>query len=190
VGKLYELFYDSLMEAEVPPELDDEQRAVYFDELRKKIRPYLFEAFEIYRTNLRVAMQKGHRGGVLLATKKAMDKLRNRIEADLQEDLRGPPDFTYRARLGKADHKDHRGRVLKSAISIILRDRENFHVYKLRDNGDTEEPRFDDVHERDWYKKLLKQNLGKEEAKMIRKGTPFIEVRVWRDEVDVSIISR
>ena len=38
--------------------------------------------------------------------------------------------------------------------------------------------------------KKLKENLEKEEAKFIREGTPYIEVRVWRDEVDVSIIAR
>jgi len=190
VGLVYELFYDSLMEAEVPPELDDEQKAVYFDELRKKIRPYLFEAFEIYRTNLRVAMRKGHTGEVMQATKAAMDRLRTRIEQDLQEDLRGPPDFTYRARLSKKDHEDKKGRKHKSAIAVILQDRVNFHVLQIRDSEDIAEPRFDDPHEREWYKKLLKNDLEKDAARLILRGTPFIEVRVWRDEVDVNVIAR
>ena len=105
-----------------------------------------------------------------MSTKKAMDNLRERIEQDLQEDLRGPPDFVYHARLGAADHKDKRGRAIKSAIGVILRDRENFHVHEIRDAGDTEEPRYDDKHEREWYKKLLKEYLGKEEAKIIRQA--------------------
>jgi hypothetical protein len=85
IGRLYEDFYSGMMEAEVPASLSEGDRAVYFAELRKKIRPLLFRAAEVYRTNLELARRAGHAGAWTEKTREAMEKIRTVIEEDLQE---------------------------------------------------------------------------------------------------------
>lgn len=86
IGRLYEDLYDGLMAAEVPAELAAAERDVYFDELKKKIRPLLFRAAEIYRTNLELAQRAGQNAEVVRSTSEAFEQVRARIEADLQSE--------------------------------------------------------------------------------------------------------
>ena len=59
LGALYETFYDDMLAAEVPAELDAEEVEVYFEELRKKIRPLIVTAIDIYERNLRLGQRMG-----------------------------------------------------------------------------------------------------------------------------------
>ncbi len=85
IGKLYEELYDDLMAAEVPDNLDAEEKAIYEQELRQKLRPLLFRAAEIYRTNAEVAERFTDHNDAHQASVEAMDRVRRRIEVDLQK---------------------------------------------------------------------------------------------------------
>lgn len=52
IGKLYEDFYTDIFTAEIPEDLTDEAVALYFEELRKQIRPLMVRAVQIYEKNL------------------------------------------------------------------------------------------------------------------------------------------
>lgn len=52
VGSLYEEMYDAFMGAPIPPELDQERREIYQDELRKKVKVLLQKALRWQRENL------------------------------------------------------------------------------------------------------------------------------------------
>ncbi len=52
IGKLYEDFYTDIFTAEIPDDLTDEAVALYFEELRKQIRPLMVRAVQVYEKNL------------------------------------------------------------------------------------------------------------------------------------------
>lgn len=52
IGRLYEDFYRDIFAAEIPDNLTDEQLALYFEELRKQIRPLMERAVQVYEKNL------------------------------------------------------------------------------------------------------------------------------------------
>jgi len=61
MGRLYEEFYDDLLGAEVPPELNSEEREIYLQELRRKARPLVAKAVTTYERNLALARSYGAR---------------------------------------------------------------------------------------------------------------------------------
>lgn len=52
IGKLYEDFYTDIFESEIPNDLTPEHLALYFDELRKTLRPLMERAVQVYEKNL------------------------------------------------------------------------------------------------------------------------------------------
>lgn len=63
LGEIYERFYDDFMAAEVPDHLNREELEVYYDELKKEVKPFISQALDIYARNLRMAQRMGDRGG-------------------------------------------------------------------------------------------------------------------------------
>ncbi|HOU53744.1 MAG TPA: tetratricopeptide repeat protein [Myxococcota bacterium] len=61
MGRLYEEFYDDLLGAEIPPELNPEEREIYLQELRRKARPLVAKAVATYERNLSLARAYGAR---------------------------------------------------------------------------------------------------------------------------------
>jgi tetratricopeptide (TPR) repeat protein len=59
IGQLYEDFYSDIYSAEVPENLNDEQVAMYFEELRKKIQPLMERAISVYEKNLSLSKRIG-----------------------------------------------------------------------------------------------------------------------------------
>ncbi len=59
IGKLYEDFYTDIFNAEIPDTLTDEQVAMYFEELRKHIRPLMERALDVYKRNLSMSRRIG-----------------------------------------------------------------------------------------------------------------------------------
>ena len=55
IGSTYEDFYGSLLKAEYPEGFDEEDMALYFDELRKNIRPIIERAIRVYEKNLKLS---------------------------------------------------------------------------------------------------------------------------------------
>lgn len=52
IGRLYEDFYLDILSAEIPDSLTQEQITLYFDELRKQLRPLMVRAIQVYEKNL------------------------------------------------------------------------------------------------------------------------------------------
>jgi tetratricopeptide (TPR) repeat protein len=55
VGELYDALHGALVEAPLPPELDEEEREAYRTELRRKVRVLVTKAITIYEQTLAVA---------------------------------------------------------------------------------------------------------------------------------------
>lgn len=61
IGKLYEDFYTDIFNAEIPDHLSEEHIALYFEELRKQIRPLMERAIQVYEKNLSLSKRLGAR---------------------------------------------------------------------------------------------------------------------------------
>jgi len=79
IGTLYEDFYRDLMQAPVPPELNSEEVEVYFEELRKVIRPLVEQAIHVYERNLLYAERFGQKGEWIAETEARLERLRQFI---------------------------------------------------------------------------------------------------------------
>lgn len=80
IGQLYEEFYDDIMKAEVPPELDDRQLAQYMAELRRQARPLLSKSIELYERNMKVARSYGAKDEWFTDMKVRLDRLKKLLE--------------------------------------------------------------------------------------------------------------
>ncbi|MCB9640356.1 MAG: tetratricopeptide repeat protein [Myxococcales bacterium] len=59
IGKMYEEMYEAMMKAPIPTELNKEEKAIYVQELRKKIKILLDKALVTYFRNLQLAQRIG-----------------------------------------------------------------------------------------------------------------------------------
>jgi tetratricopeptide (TPR) repeat protein len=74
IGAVYESFYADLQGAEVPLELDAEERVIYFVELKRQAAPLIKRAVEVYRKNLEMARRVGAAGRGAQAASKSEDQ--------------------------------------------------------------------------------------------------------------------
>lgn len=96
---------------------------------------------------------------------------------------------SYIARLSAQDHFNSQGERLSSAAAIIRQDRANFHKFNNKDSEDTYDTVFADVEQRAALERLLeKGRTTKGVLDTLVKGTPLIEVDVYRNSVDVTIL--
>jgi hypothetical protein len=61
VARLYEEFFDDIMNAEIPPELTQEEIDLYQKELKRQVRPLVAKAVDAYERNLALARMYGAR---------------------------------------------------------------------------------------------------------------------------------
>lgn len=85
LGRLYQEMYRDMMKAEVPPELDEADRQVYFDELKTHIKPLVVRAIEIYERNLGMSDRLGGGGEWASKTLEELDKMRDVLRKDFRE---------------------------------------------------------------------------------------------------------
>lgn len=52
IGRLYEDFYKDIFQSEIPDDLSEEAVALYFEELRKQIRPLMERAVQVYEKTM------------------------------------------------------------------------------------------------------------------------------------------
>ncbi|MGB0589701.1 MAG: tetratricopeptide repeat protein [Myxococcota bacterium] len=83
LGQIFETFYDHLLSAEVPPDLDEEEIAVYYEELKDKIRPLVEKAVDIFERNLRLGQRMGRSGEWMRKTEASLERLRELMQDDL-----------------------------------------------------------------------------------------------------------
>jgi len=94
LGKLYEDMFDDMMKAEIPGDLDKEELALYYDELKKHIRPLVERSIEIYERNLGMSDRQGKGSEWAKKTEKSLERMRRvlRLEFGVKksEALRPP----------------------------------------------------------------------------------------------------
>jgi hypothetical protein len=76
IGELYESFHEELVHAPLPRELTDAQRALYQEELHKKVRTLVTKAIRIYEQTLTRAQENGASNGYRQKTEEALQRLR------------------------------------------------------------------------------------------------------------------
>lgn len=85
LGRLYEDFYQDMMEAEIPAELDADDRQVYFEELKKHIRPLVIRAIDIYERNLGMSDRLGPASEWTKKTQASLERMRTVLRTELAE---------------------------------------------------------------------------------------------------------
>jgi tetratricopeptide (TPR) repeat protein len=60
MGTIFEEFYDAVMHAPVPEWLDDNQRRVYYEELKSQLRPVVNKAIWVFEKNLETSRKLGY----------------------------------------------------------------------------------------------------------------------------------
>jgi hypothetical protein len=82
IGELYEEFHDQLLHAPLPAGLDERQRALYQEELRRKVRNLIEKAIRIYEQTLSTAQRVGARNDYVQKTEQALERLRKLLLED------------------------------------------------------------------------------------------------------------
>lgn len=90
LGALYEGFYDDMLSAEVPDDLTREEIEVYFEELRKKIRPLVVQAIDIYERNLKLGQRLGQSGEWFRKTEGSLARLKEILREESTREALGP----------------------------------------------------------------------------------------------------
>jgi len=83
IGRLYEDFHRDIFMAEIPSDLGEEHLALYFEELRKHIRPLMERAVQVYEKNLSLSkriMRNPEENAWVRDTQKHLDRLKAYLE--------------------------------------------------------------------------------------------------------------
>lgn len=80
VGRLYEEFFDHILQAEVPPDLAPDEVEIYLDELKRRARPLLAKAVDAYERNLALARMYGARDEWFGDTQSRLFRLRKVLD--------------------------------------------------------------------------------------------------------------
>jgi tetratricopeptide (TPR) repeat protein len=100
VGSLYEELYDAFMSAPIPPDLEEDARKAYQEELRKKIRVLLEKSLRWYRENLLMVERLGVDTDWAEKTKLAYSKLLRLLDPAAPDISPSAPDSS-----SDADHR-------------------------------------------------------------------------------------
>ncbi len=76
IAKMYEDFYADLLTSEIP-ELTDEEAELYFEELRKKLRPLMDRALQYYERTITLSERQGVDNQYTQMTQEALDRLKS-----------------------------------------------------------------------------------------------------------------
>ena len=99
------------------------------------------------------------------------------------------PVVEYKARLGAEDHVDASGRKLSGVAKILLQDRINVHVHRKGDSEDEVDSYFADKHNRRRLGRWVRaSNIDAKTREAIEKGTPLVQVRVYKGRMDVKLL--
>lgn len=96
LGAAFERFYDEMMQSPVPPRLSPAQRAVFYSELKKKIRPVLLRAVDVYEKNLAAAKRIGYTTPFVEDTKARLAQLRSYLVSEMSTGPFAPPPLEKR----------------------------------------------------------------------------------------------
>ncbi len=82
VGRMYEEFYDAIMNAQTPPEFTPEQLRVYLGELKAQARPLVAKAVAAYERNLSAARFHGAQEEWIGDMTERLERLKRILEED------------------------------------------------------------------------------------------------------------
>jgi tetratricopeptide (TPR) repeat protein len=82
LGHLFGELYDAIMYAPVPEWLDDRQRTVYYEELKKQLRPVIDKAVWVFEKNLETARRLGYDSEFTVATEEKLGHLQSVLLSD------------------------------------------------------------------------------------------------------------
>ncbi len=82
LGHLFGEFYDSLMYAPVPQWLDERQRVIYYEELKKQLRPVVDKAVWVLEKNLETARRLGYESEFIAQTEAKLSHLQSVLVSD------------------------------------------------------------------------------------------------------------
>lgn len=99
LGSAFERFYDEMMQSPVPPRLSPSQRAVFYTELKKKIRPVLLRAVDVYEKNIAAAKRLGYSTPFVKETKARLTQLQHYLVSEMSSGPFAPPP------LARQDHE-------------------------------------------------------------------------------------
>ena len=82
LGHLFGEFYDEMMYAPVPEWLDDRQRQIYYEELKKQLRPVVKKAVWVFEKNLETARRLGYESPFIDQTQAKLGHLQKVLLSD------------------------------------------------------------------------------------------------------------
>ena len=75
MGTMFEEFYDAVMHAPVPEWLDENQRRVYYEELKNQLRPVVNKAIWVFEKNLETSRKLGYDSPFIAQTEAKLSDL-------------------------------------------------------------------------------------------------------------------
>jgi tetratricopeptide (TPR) repeat protein len=91
IGGLYESLYEHMVSSPAPKELNEEEAAVYRQELRKRIRILVIKAITMYERTLETAQRIGASNPFVEKTRESLQKMKELLLADAQRDDQQSP---------------------------------------------------------------------------------------------------
>jgi tetratricopeptide (TPR) repeat protein len=82
LGHLFGEFYDQMMYAPMPEWLDDRQRQIYYEELKKQLRPVVKKAIWVFEKNLETARRLGYESPFTAQTQAKLGHLQKILLSD------------------------------------------------------------------------------------------------------------
>jgi tetratricopeptide (TPR) repeat protein len=80
IGELYQKLYDQMVDAPLPKDLDEDQRPVYLEELRNRVRVLVTKAVSIYEKTLATATRVGATNPFIAQTRDQLDRMKKLLE--------------------------------------------------------------------------------------------------------------
>jgi tetratricopeptide (TPR) repeat protein len=90
VGAMYTEFHDQILAAPIPPELNDEAKEIYVEELRKTVRPLIEKAIGVFEKTVLMAERVGVRNDWVKRTSEQLDTLRRLLTGEEHGDTPEP----------------------------------------------------------------------------------------------------
>jgi len=79
IGEMYEVLHDQLLAAPLPADLTEEQRALYLQELKGRLRILVEKAIGIYQETVEAAQRTGARGDAIARANAGIERLRRSL---------------------------------------------------------------------------------------------------------------
>jgi hypothetical protein len=82
LGALFEQYYNDMLAAEVPRDLEAYELQVYFEELKKQVRPLLEKAIDVYERNIQMGERIGQQDEWLRRTEASLGRLKELLKQE------------------------------------------------------------------------------------------------------------